>query len=180
MMLELGEGFQVREFHSDDVEGLVRHANNANVARHLEDRFPHPYTEEKAREWLAHVAEQDPLTHFAIATQEEVIGGIGFHIREDVYRRTAELGYWLGETYWGRGIATRAVRGVTSWAFENFPLERIQARVFETNPASCRVLEKAGFTYEGRLRRSVLKINVLMDQVVYAILRHESAADQMS
>jgi len=176
MQLELGEGYQVREFRADDIEGLVRHANNENVARNLEDRFPHPYTREDARGWLAHVAEQDPPTQFAIATEREVIGGIGFRIREDVYRRTAELGYWLGEDHWGQGVATRAVRAFSGWIFESLPVERIEARVFETNPASCRVLEKAGFTCEGQLRHSVLKINMIMDQIVYAILRHESKA----
>lgn len=175
MKLDLGEGVCVRPFRSDDLEGLVKHANNENVARNLEDRFPHPYGEENAREWLARVTEHDPVTQFAIATDREVIGGIGFRILEDVYRRTAELGYWLGEAYWGRGIATRAVRVLPAWIFENFPLERIEARVFETNPASCRVLEKAGFTYEGRMRHGALKINLLQDLVVYAILRHESA-----
>lgn len=173
MQLELGEGLWVREFRSDDVAGLVQHANNENVARNLEDRFPHPYTRKDAEAWLAHVAELDPPTQFAIATDKEVIGGIGFRIHEDVYRCTAELGYWLGEDYWGRGICTRAVRAFSPWIFESFPIERIESRVFETNPASGRVLEKAGFTYEGRLRRSVLKINMLMNQVVYAILRHE-------
>ena len=128
---------------------------------------------EDAQKWLNHVADQDPLTSFAISTDSGVIGGIGFQLRQDIYRVTAELGYWVGENYWGRGIATRAVRSVTTWAFENFPLERIQARVFESNPASCRVLEKAGYTYEGRLRHSVLKINMVMDLIVYAILRHE-------
>jgi len=173
MRLDLGNGIEVREFRDSDLEALVKHANNANVSRNLEDRFPFPYTMDSGEKWLAHVAEQDPLTSFAIATQEEVVGGIGFHIREDVYRCTAELGYWLGESYWGQGVATLAVRSVTRWAFESFPIERLQARVFESNPASCRVLEKAGFNYEGRLRRSVLKMNLLMDQVVYAILRHE-------
>ena len=137
MQIDLGGGFIVREFRSEDVPSLVRHANNEKVARNLEDRFPHPYGATDAEEWLEHVADQDP------------------------------------ETYWGRGIATRAVRSITVWAFASFPLERIQARVFATNPASCRVLEKSGYTSEGRLRHSVLKINVLMDQVVYAILRHE-------
>jgi RimJ/RimL family protein N-acetyltransferase len=171
--LDLGDGYLIREFRDSDIERLVQYADNENVARHLEDRFPHPYTEEKARDWLAYVAEQDPLTNFAIAEESGLIGGIGFQKREDVYRRTAELGYWLGGPFWGLGIAPRAVRAITEWAFESFGLERIQARVFEANPASCRVLEKAGFTYEGRLRRSVLKLNVIMDQVVYAILRHE-------
>lgn len=173
MKLDIGGGYSVRDYRESDLDSLVEHANNPNVSRNLEDRFPHPYTTEEAEKWLTHVAEQNPLTNFAIATDTGVIGGIGFHLRQDVYRATAELGYWLGESYWGQGIATRAVRAVTVWAFESFPLERVQARVFESNPASCRVLEKAGFTYEGRLRRSVLKINLVMDLIVYAILRHE-------
>lgn len=173
MKLDLGDGYSVRKFREGDIVSLVEHANNPNVSRNLEDRFPYPYTTEDAERWLALVAAQDPLTSFAIAAADDVVGGIGFHLRQDVYRATAELGYWLGEPYWGQGIATRAVRAVTIWAFESFPLERMQARVFESNPASCRVLEKAGFTFEGQLRRSVLKLNLVMDLVVYAILRHE-------
>ena len=173
MKLDLGNGFTVREYREGDIESLVEHANNPHVSRNLEDRFPYPYSSEDAEKWLAHVADQDPLTSFAIATNSGVIGGIGFQLHQDIYRASAELGYWLGETYWGQGIATRAVREVTTWAFDSFPLERMQARVFESNPASCRVLEKAGYTYEGRLRRSVLKINMVMDLIVYAILRHE-------
>ena len=176
MRLELGDGYFIREFRDDDIEPLVLYADNEKVARHLEDRFPHPYTTEKGEEWLAYVAAQDPVTNFAIANEKGLIGGIGFQMREDVYRCTAELGYWLGEPFWGQGIAPRAVRAITTWAFGNFPIERMQARVFESNPASCRVLEKAGYTYEGRLRRSVLKLNVLLDQVVYAILRDEPEA----
>lgn len=173
MKLDLGDDLIIREYRDSDLESLVAQANNLNVSRNLEDRFPYPYTAEDAEEWLALVADQDPLTSFAIAADSGVIGGIGFQLRQDIYRGTAELGYWVGEDYWGRGIATRAVRSVTTWAFDSFPLERMQARVFESNPASCRVLEKAGYTYEGRLRRSVLKINMVMDLIVYAILRHE-------
>ena len=173
MRLDLGDGFVVRPFDGGDLEALVEHANNLNVSRNLEDRFPYPYTHDDAERWLALVAEQTPRTSLAIATVDGVVGGIGIHLRQDIYRVTAELGYWLGEAYWGRGIATRAVRAVTRWAFDTFPLERVQARVFDSNPASCRVLEKAGFTYEGRLRRSVQKVDVVMDLLVYAILRDE-------
>jgi ribosomal-protein-alanine N-acetyltransferase len=173
MRLELGDGILIREFRDSDVESLVAQADNPRVSRNLEDRFPYPYTVDDARKYLAEVAEQDPPTSFAIADHTGVIGGIGIHLREDVYRVTAELGYWLGEGYWRRGIATRAVRAVTEWAFDSFPLERVQARVFSSNPASGRVLEKAGFTREGRLQRSVLKLNVVMDLIVYAILRDE-------
>ena len=173
MRLDLGNGFIIRPYRDSDLDSLVEHANNPNVSRNLEDRFPYPYTAEDARKWLAEVREQAPLTSFAIADEAGVIGGIGLLLHRDIYRVTAELGYWLGEAYWGRGIATRAVRAITQWAFDSLALERIQARVFDSNLASCRVLEKAGFTREGRLRSSVLKLNLVMDLLVYAILREE-------
>lgn len=176
MRIDLGDGYLLREFRDEDLPSLVRHANDPEVARTLEDRFPHPYTEGDGEKWLALVAEQKPLTHFAIANASEVIGGIGLQPREDVYRCTGELGYWLGRRFWGRGIATRAVRAMTAWGFRHLRLTRIQARVFETNPASARVLQKAGFTCEGRLRQSVIKQGRVMDQHVYAILRSEFEA----
>ena len=101
------------------------------------------------------------------------VGGIGILLQEDVHRRSAEIGYWLGEDYWGRGIVTEAVRRVTDWAFENFDLCRIFAHVFAWNPASMRVLEKAGYEYEGRLRQSVTKDGQTIDQVIYAIIRED-------
>jgi ribosomal-protein-alanine N-acetyltransferase len=174
MHIDLGDGFALRDFRAADLPSLLLHADNPKVARNLEDRFPHPYTRTDGNRWLASVAEQDPATQFAITADDEVVGGIGLRLLEDVYRRTAEIGYWLGEDFWGQGLATRAVLAFCPWIFDNFAVERIEARVFSSNPASCRVLEKAGFRREGRLRHSVLKMNVLMDQVVYAILRGES------
>ena len=176
MYIDLGDGNCVRELEQKDLASLVTHANNPNVARNLEDRFPYPYTIEQAEKWLATLHQQDPVTHFAIADVDQVFGMIGIEQRPDVYRCTADLGYWLGESFWGRGIATRAVRAITAWGFHRFDVMRIQARVFETNPASGRVLEKAGFTYEARLRQSVIKRGVVMDLWVYAILRHEFEA----
>jgi RimJ/RimL family protein N-acetyltransferase len=176
MRIELADGYVIRGFRHADVASIVAHANNPNVARNLEDRFPHPYTVKHAEEWIARVRKQDPVTHFAIADPDQVIGCVGIEPREDVYRGTAELGYWLGETFWGKGIATCAVRAITAWGFESFDVTRIQARVFESNPASGRVLEKAGFTFEGRLRQGAIKQDVVMDLLVYAILRHEFEA----
>jgi RimJ/RimL family protein N-acetyltransferase len=170
MRIDLDDGFRIREFIETDIDALVRYANNSRVAKQLEDRFPHPYTIEDARQWLARLTEQDPLTNFVITSPDEVIGGIGLDLGEDVYFRTAEIGYWLGEPFWGQGIATRAVRAMTQWAFDKLNLVRLQARVFETNPASGRVLEKAGFSCEGRLRQSVTKQGKTMDQTIYAIL----------
>ena len=103
-----------------------------------------------------------------IAPEEELIGVVGLTFQEDVYRRSAEIGYWLGEPFWGRGLATEAVIDATRMAFERFDLIRLFAQVFETNPASCRVLEKAGYVLEGRLRHSVVKKGRVLDQLLYA------------
>src|SRR5688572_4856785 len=110
-------GCVIRPFQPDDRDAIVRHANNWNVARNLRDRFPHPYTVADAEAWLACAPTQSPATNFAIATAEELIGGISIELQTDVFRRGAELGYWLGESYWGRGIATAAVRAFTPYAF---------------------------------------------------------------
>ena len=111
------------------------------------------------------------LWSYAIASDEEAIGGIGLRWQQDVHRRSAEIGYWVGEPFWGQGIATKAVRALTEYAFVNPGLIRIYASVFELNPASARVLEKAGYTYEGRLRKSVTKDGITIDQLLYAIVR---------
>lgn len=170
MKIELG-GWTIRNFEQADVEALVRHADNPRVAASLKDRFPSPYTAADARYWLDHVQRQHPQTHFAIAGDEGLIGGIGLERQDDVHRYSAELGYWLGEPYWGRGIATRAVEAIAAWGFEQLGLVRIFAGVFETNPASARVLEKAGFELEARLRNHVYKRGELRDELLYVRLR---------
>jgi RimJ/RimL family protein N-acetyltransferase len=109
-----------------------------------------------------------PETSFAIAVEGEAVGGIGLLLLEDVYRRSAEVGYWLGRAHWGRGLATEALRGFADWAFAHYDICRLFGYVFETNPASRRVLEKAGFVLEGTLRMSVTKEKRTLDQFLYA------------
>lgn len=161
----------VRPWADADRAALVRHADDREIWRNLRDRFPHPYTPEAAKQWLAYLAQSDPLTHFAIEVDGAAVGGIGFEIGQDVHRRSAEIGYWLGRTAWGRGIATEAVRAVTAWAFAHHDLCRLEAHVFDWNPASLRVLEKAGYTCEARHRRAVTKDGATTDLIVYAALR---------
>ncbi len=163
-------GFQIRSYRSSDLAALVRHADNPRVEENLRDRFPHPYTAADAREWLSVAMQQDPEANFAIAVGGELVGTIGLQVGSDVYRQSAEIGYWLGEDYWGRGIATGAVRAMTKWGFDNLGLLRIYALVFATNPASVRVLEKAGYTLEGRMRNAVVKRGRVMDQLLLAIV----------
>jgi len=174
--MELQLGFcAVRSWRWDDQEALVRHANNRRVWINLKDRFPHPYTLADAQDWLLRAEQMKPESHFAITVDGAAAGGIGLTFQQDVYRRSAEIGYWLGEEFWGRGIATVCLRAVTDYAFAQFGLCRLYAGVFEWNPASMRVLEKAGYLLEGRLRQSVTKDGKTIDQLLYAITRDEVA-----
>lgn len=165
-------GGRVRSWKWKDRDAIVHHANNRNVWINLRDRFPHPYTLSDARNWLESVIDRRPETNFAIANvNDEAVGGIGFILQQDVGRRSAEVGYWLGEEYWGRGLATQAVKVITEYAFVHHDICRLYAHVFEWNVASSRVLEKAGYLLEGRLKKSVIKDGKTIDQLMYAITR---------
>jgi RimJ/RimL family protein N-acetyltransferase len=170
MRLPLGV-CDVRSWRPGDAAALAEHANNRTVWLNLRDRFPHPYTRHDARAFLASVVGARPETHFAIETDGAAVGGIGFRIQTDVERIGAELGYWLGEAYWGRGIATAAVRAVTEHAMRAHGLVRVFALPFAHNRASARVLEKAGFTLEGIMRSSAVKDGRVVDQLLYARIR---------
>ena len=161
----------IRSWRPGDEASLIHHANNRNVWRNLRDEFPHPYTEADAEEWIRKATVAIPETAFAIAVDGAAVGGIGLRLGHDIYRRSAEIGYWLGEAYWGRGIATEAVHAMTDYGFVRFDLARIWAGVFEWNPASTRVLEKAGYELEARLRQSVTKDGQTVDELLYAIVR---------
>ena len=161
----------LRDWRRTDRDALCRHANNLAIARNLRDGFPHPYTAAHADWWLAMCEKRSPQTFFAIAIADEAVGGIGLTLHDDVERVAAELGYWLSEAHWGKGVVTAAVRALTEWAFASFPLTRVYAMPFASNPASARVLEKAGFTLEGRLRRSIIKHEVVQDQLMCARVR---------
>jgi RimJ/RimL family protein N-acetyltransferase len=163
----------VRSWRRGDAADLVEHANNRAVWLQLRDRFPHPYTLADARRWLRLMAGVETETNFAITVDDRAVGAIGFEPGRDIECVSAEIGYWLGEAFWGRGIATAALRMVTPYAFDHFPLERLFARVFSRNEASLRVLEKAGYVREGLLRRCAIKDGVVLDQVLYAIIRED-------
>src|SRR5262245_39063213 len=170
MRLECGPCV-VRSWRRGDEDDLVRHANNRKVWLQLRDRFPHPYTRADADAWLVHALAERPESNFAIALDDAVVGGIGFERGGDVERLSAEVGYWLGEEVWGRGLATAALRAVTRHAFEAHGLQRLFAAVFAGNLASARVLEKVGFVREGVLRRSAVKDGVVLDRFLYAMVR---------
>lgn len=165
---------RLRPWRLEDGRALARHANNRNVSRNLRDIFPFPYTEADAQAYLARVVPRVPPTNLAIEVDGEAAGGIGLHLQEDVLRHTAEIGYWLGEAHWGRGIMTEAVAAMAAYGFGQFDLIRIEAEVFARNPASMRVLEKSGFQREGWLRQRITKDGETMDAALYALLRPAS------
>ncbi|MBL8167535.1 MAG: GNAT family N-acetyltransferase [Acidobacteria bacterium] len=164
----------IRRWRPSDKTSLLRHANSYQIWRNVRDRFPHPYTAADADQWLTLAEAEEIPTNFAIVVDGEAVGGIGLVFRDDIHRCRAEIGYWLGETFWGRGITSEAVRALTAWAFDTFDIHSIYAGVLAWNPASARVLEKAGYQLEARLRKAVIKENQVMDEIVYAVVREES------
>lgn len=170
MEIVIGE-WKLRPWLDSDAESLAKHANNRKIWRNMLDAFPHPYTQADALTWIGGHLPEDPPMSFAIASDKEAIGAIGLHIGKDVGRRSAMVGYWLGEPYWGKGIATRAVSALMEYAFKSFDLVRLEAVVYEWNPASMRVLEKAGFSLESRMRKSVAKDGQTIDAFRYVLIR---------
>jgi RimJ/RimL family protein N-acetyltransferase len=158
----------IRPWRLDDAESLVKHANNRKVWLALRDLFPHPYTIQDAHEFLQRAVSELPTTKFCIEVNGRAVGGMGIRLGQDVHRHTATLGYWLGEDFWRRGIMSQAVAALTDFCFDNFPLRRLSAEVFANNPASARVLEKAGFVFEARLKNNVIKDGELLDSLLYA------------
>jgi RimJ/RimL family protein N-acetyltransferase len=161
----------IRPWAEADAAALQRHANNRRVSIHLRDRFPFPYEMEQARAFLGWIAKQDSPTVWAIEVGGEAVGGIGIEPETDVERVSAEIGYWLGESFWGRGIATAALTAVTAEAFKRFEFTRLYALPFADHAASVRVLEKAGYVREGHLRQSAIKDGRIRDQLLFAAYR---------
>ena len=155
----------------EDAEALAAGINNRSVWLHLRDWVPHPYTVADAIAYLERVATPQPEHAVCIEVDGRVGGGMSIRIGSDIHRRTAELGYWLAEPLWGRGIMTAAVRAFAPACLAHFDLDRIFATTASNNPASARVLEKAGFTFEGRLRKNALKNGEVLDSLMYAWVR---------
>lgn len=165
------DGFVLRAWRMDDVDSLVRHANDPLVSRSLGHRFPYPYTEEDARIFIGQALHLPDEKTWAIELNGEASGGIGVHPGEGVERHSAELGYWLGRAYWNEGIASAAVAALVPHAMHELRLYRLQARVFADNPASMRVLQKCGFVHEATLDKLVVKDQRVLDMLIYAITR---------
>ena len=160
--------FKLRPWSPADLDSLMKYANNWNIAQFLTDAFPHPYTRESGEAFIKMATQDDPIHIFAIEVDGEAVGGIGIHPQSDIYRKNVELGYWLAEPFWGRGIVTEAVKEVVDFAFKTYDIIRVFARPFGTNLASQRVLEKAGFTLEARLEKTLFKNGEYLDELIYA------------
>jgi RimJ/RimL family protein N-acetyltransferase len=158
----------VRTYRPDDAESLALHANNRKVWLNLRDGFPHPYLVRNGAEFIRRALDARPETNFAICVDGMAVGGIGFVLHTDIERISAEIGYWLGEPFWGRGIVPEALAAVTVYAIQTHDLKRVFAVPFATNKASARVLEKAGYQLEGCMRSSAIKDGKILDQLLYA------------
>ena len=172
MRMELAK-CEIRSWRPEDATSIAEHANNRNIWLNVRDRFPHPYTLEDAEVYLKSVVGQEPEIQFAIAVNDRAVGGIGLVLQEDIERISAEIGYWLSERLWNRGILTEALRAVTERLFAQMPLHRIFALPMAGNGASARVLEKAGYTLEGRLRECAVKDGKIVSMLLYSILETE-------
>lgn len=159
----------LRNWKYSDIDNLVKNANNLNIARNMRDLFPFPYTTDDGRQWLEIAGKSE--NNFAITVNNKAIGGIGLSPGEDIERISAEVGYWLGEEHWGKGIVSSALNGIIKYGFNELNLKRIFAAPFEQNIGSRRVLEKNGFILEGILRKSVIKSGKIYNQALYAIIK---------
>ena len=164
-----GTTFILRPWRLDDTDSLALHANNSKIAMNLRDGFPNPYLRADAVKWIKMVLENKKDLILAVDIGGEAVGGIGLHGKEDVYRFNAEIGYWLSEKYWGRGIMSEAVRLLVDYGFENYSWTRIYAGVFSNNEGSMRVLINNDFTEEAVLRKSVKKNGNYLDEHIFSL-----------
>ena len=176
--MELKSGnITLRPLRLSDAVRLAELANNEKISRNLRDGFPHPYTQADAESFLGKFTNQDPVTFFGIDYHDEYVGNIALVPGQDIYRKSAEIGYFIGEPYWNKGIVSKAVNLITDYGFNQLNILRIHTGVFEYNTASQKVLEKCGFVKEGIFRKSVFKQGRLWDEIRYSKLK--PGIDQM-
>lgn len=161
----------LRAWRESDIPSLLKYANNSNIAANMTDQFPHPYKEENAKAFVGFATKDNPVHIFAIDYQGEAIGGMGVHPQGDIMRKNAELGYWLAEPFWGKGIISQHIPEMVNFAFKTYDITRLYARPFGTNIASQRVLEKNGFVLEAKLEKTIFKNGEFLDELIYAVRR---------
>lgn len=161
----------LRAWSMNDLNSLVKCANNPSIAKNMTNAFPHPYTKEAGTKFIEMTHSHSPMHIFAICSNNEAIGGIGVHPQQDIHEKCAEIGYWLAEPFWGRGIMCMAVKQMIDYAFKNFDIVRLYARPFSSNKGSQNVLEKCGFTHEATLKKSIYKNGEYLDELIYSIVK---------
>lgn len=161
--------FTLRPWTIDDLDSLVKYANNYEIAKNMTDKFPFPYSIENGKNFIAFATQNPPFNILAIDINNEAVGGIGIHPQTDIHCKNAELGYWLAEPFWGHGIITKAITQMVDHGFKTWDINRIFAKPFGTNIGSQRVLEKACFILEGRFEKSLFKNGEYIDELVYAV-----------
>ena len=166
---------KIRKWELSDATDLSVALSNKKIQDNLRDGLPYPYTEQNAAEYISSMisADENETFAFAVTVDNKVIGSIGVFRQGNIHRRTAELGYYIAEEYWGKGVMTEAVRQICEYVFDKSDIIRIYAEPFAHNTASCRVLEKAGFQYEGTLRKNAVKNGKVIDMKMYSLLKAE-------
>lgn len=165
--------FILRPWKKDDLESLVENANNFNIAKNMTDGFPHPYTLEDGKKFIEFAMSKNPPLIMAIEIDGKAVGGIGLHPQSDIQKKNGELGYWLAEPFWGKGIVTEAIKAMVEYGFKHFEIERIFARPFGTNLASQKALEKTGFKLEAHLENTLYKNEEYQDELIYALRKKD-------
>lgn len=159
----------LRPWHLDDLNTLVELANNKNIARFMADVFPHPYTIDNGKTFIGFATTNPNSKIFAITFNGKPIGSIGLHLQTDILRKNAEIGYWLGEAYWGKGIIKQVIPQIVDYGFKNLDIVRIFARIYGTNIPSQKVIEQSDFKLEGKFEKTIFKNNEFLDELIYAI-----------
>jgi len=163
----------LRPYQHSDLENLVKHANNFNISKYLTNKFPFPYEKKDGEAFIQLALSHDPLQIKAIVLNDEVIGSIGVHQLADIYSKSAEIGYWIGEEHWGKGIVTFAIKEMLKYGFETFDIKRIFARTTHTNLASQRVLQKSGFIFEAELKGTIFKNDEYFDELIFGFRKNQ-------
>lgn len=169
----MGLNLELRPFTTADIDSIAKYANNLNIEKWLRDGFPYPYTLDDAKNFIMPLIDMESPNIFAISLDGEAIGSIGVFFQENVYKKSAEIGYWLGEPFWGKGIMSSSIRFLTQYLFSQYDLVRLFSEPYSDNIGSRKALEKAGYIYEGTKKMSVYKHGAFHDSCIYAAIKND-------
>ncbi|WP_128330571.1 GNAT family N-acetyltransferase [Apibacter sp. HY039] len=163
--------FELKKWEESDVMSLVKHANNYNIFRYLRDSFPFPYTEKDGQTFISLNLYENPVKEFAIHIDGKAVGAVGVTLQPDIYRKSVEIGYWLSESYWGKGIMPEVLKEMVNYSFSTWDISRVFAKPFSINEQSQKVLVKAGFEYEATLKKAIYKNDSYLDEMIFSVVR---------